>query len=418
MPPHIDTTTVAYLMVAAAGGMAVGIERQWSGHAQGPRARFAGIRTFTLMGLGAGLAGWMWQLGWSAAATVLLAGLAGLVVAAYVRASRSDVDGTTEVAALVVLTAGVLAGLGATELAAAIFALTALLLVEKSRLHAWVRSIDSQELRAGARFAVMAAVILPLVPAGPFGPAGTIQPRLVWALVLFFSGLSFVGYIARRMVGLHYGYALAGTLGGLVSSTSVTLTFARLSPSKRGAGLALAAGTLGANTLLLPRVLLATALLAPPLARALWPALLMPALIGMALLMRGLRDAHREAAPGAAAPDGNPLQFRAALQMAALFQLVLFGVAAARHYFGAAGVVGSAAILGLADMDALTVSMADLTSRGTSAQLTADALVVGLIANTMVKLAITLTVGRGSFRTLTAVGLTLMGLALGGSLLL
>ena len=81
----------------------------------------------------------------------------------------------------------------------------------------------------------MAAVILPLLPAGPFGPLGGVRPRQLWALVLFFSGLSFVGYLARRAAGPGRGYALAGTLGGVLSSTSVTLTFSRLSRESPGA---------------------------------------------------------------------------------------------------------------------------------------------------------------------------------------
>jgi uncharacterized membrane protein (DUF4010 family) len=412
LPAALDTATLLNLAVATLGALSVGIERQWSGHAQGPAARFAGVRTFTLIGFIAGASGWMWRMELEGLALVLLGGLASLVAIAYLRASMADVDGTTEVAALVVMTAGVLAGLGFTRVAAGAFAVTALLLVEKSRLHGWVAALGRHELMAAARFAVMAVVILPIVPAGPYGPGGTIQPRLIWALVLFFSGLSFVGYIARRVVGAERGYALAGTVGGLVSSTSVTLTFARLSQTEPAAGRALAAGTLGANALLFPRVLLATAVLAPALARALWPALVIPFIVGVLLTLRGIRTLPQEGATTSAVQDGNPLQFGAALQMAALFQIVLFAVAIARAWFGEAGLYASAGVLGLADMDALTVSMADQVERGTSPSLAAGALVVGLVANTAVKFSIAVTVGRGRFRTLAGIGLGLIGVAL------
>ena len=165
-----ETAPVLYVAAAALGGAAVGVERQWSGHASGPHARFAGIRTFTLLGGLAGIAGWLWGAGAVALATVLLGGGAALVVAAYVAASRHHVDGTTEVAALVVLAAGVLAGTGRLTLASGIIAVTSLLLVEKTRLHAWVTRLDDAGLRAGIRFAVMAVVILPLLPEGPYGP--------------------------------------------------------------------------------------------------------------------------------------------------------------------------------------------------------------------------------------------------------
>src|SRR5207244_2680519 len=126
------------LLIGALGGRAVGSEREWSGHAAGPRARFAGIRTFTLLGLTAGLSGWLWNQGAEGLALILVAGLGGLVIVAYLAASRADVDGTTEVAAFVVLTAGVLSGTGMNRLGSGIVAITLLLLAEKKSLHGLV----------------------------------------------------------------------------------------------------------------------------------------------------------------------------------------------------------------------------------------------------------------------------------------
>jgi len=186
------------LLVATLGGTAVGFERTWSGHDEGPSARFAGIRTFTLLGALGGLSGWLWSIGAPPLATVLLAGGVGISIAAYVASSGQNVDGTTEVAALVVLAAGTLAGLGMLEVASAVIAVEILLLVEKSRLHSLVRRIDDVELRAGVRFAVMALVILPLLPVGPYPPLDSIKPRELWMLVLFFSGLS---SLATRCAG-------------------------------------------------------------------------------------------------------------------------------------------------------------------------------------------------------------------------
>ena len=217
------------LVIAALGGAAVGLERQWSGHAE---ARFAGIRTFTMLGGIGGLCGLMWTHDLRLPAGVLLSGAIAIIAIAYFAASQHDADSTTEVAALIVIASGVIAATGAYRLAAGVITVTALLLVEKTRLHRFVARIDDEGLRAGVMFAVMALVIMPLLPVGPFGPLGGVRPRELWALVLFFSGLSFVGYVARLLVPPDRGYLVTGALGGLISSTNVTFTFARLSRSE------------------------------------------------------------------------------------------------------------------------------------------------------------------------------------------
>jgi len=427
------------LLAATLAGLAVGLERQWSGHASGVNARFGGLRTFTMIGLISGIAGWWTTSGLLGPATVLVAGAVGVIVVAYFSASRTDIDATTEVAALVVVVAGVLAGTGQTTLSSAITALTVLLLFEKSRLHGLVARLGEVELMAAARFAVMAVVVLPLLPSeplGPFGPFGEIRLRQLWALVLFFSGLSFAGFLARRAFGPRRGYAVAGALGGLVSSTSVTLTFSRLSRAHPESGRMLAAGVLGANVMLFPRVLLATAVLAPPLAWAIWPAFLAPVAIGLVLLARGLSTGSMEADASAfaiasadspqpwrrrsasAAQDRSPLHIGAALQMAVLFQVVLSLVSLAESWFGEAGLYASAGVLGLTDVDALTVSIAERASTGTALTVAAGALVLGILTNTVVKATIALVVGRGAFQTLATLGLATMAASLGAWLML
>jgi len=410
----VDTAALWNIAIATLGGMAVGLERQWSGKAEGPRARFAGLRTFTLLGLVAGLCGWLWNAGLTGPAIIFLAGLGALVVVAYQAASRTDVDGTTEVAAFVVLAAGVLAGTGHDRIASAVIAVTFLLLVEKRQLHGLVSKLDLVEVRAGARFAVMALVILPLLPEGPYGPFGGVRPRLLWALVLFFSGLSFVGYLARRAAGPSRGYALAGTLGGLVSSTSVTLTFSRLSRTHAALARPLAAGVMGANLMVFPRVLVASLVLAPSVAASLWPAFIAPSVVAGILLATGLRDKkHNATAP----PDKNPLQLREALQMAALFQGVLLGLAIVTSRFGTQGLLGSAAILGLTDVDALTMSMSKAAASNTATVAdAAAAIILGIFVNTVVKLGLTLVIGRGAYRRYAAAGLTLVAAAIAAGL--
>jgi uncharacterized membrane protein (DUF4010 family) len=411
-----NASALAGLLIAALGGAAVGLERQWSGHADGPAARFAGIRTFTMLGAIGGVSGWLWTAGFTAFAAILLGSAGVIVAAAYVAASRTDVDATTEVAAVVVLAAGVLAGLGSITLASGIIALLTLLLVEKSRLHALVRRIDDVGLRSGVRFAVMALVILPLLPEGPFGPFGGIRPRELWAVVLFFSGLSFAGYLARRIAGPGHGYLVTGLLGGMVSSTNVTFTFARTSRTDPGADRALGFGAVAANAMLYPRVLIATSILNPAVAPPLLPYLAPPALAAALCAAAGAR---RPAADGA--PDvgmQNPLQLGGALQMALLFQFVLIAVHAAREWWGASGVFTSAAVLGLTDVDALTVSMTRAVAPETSPAIAAAAIAVGVLSNTAMKLGLALVFGSARFRAIAGGALVLMFLALAATLLL
>lgn len=404
-----SSTSVVPLLVSALGGAAVGVERQWSGHAEGEHARFAGVRTFTLLGALGGLAGWMWVREVQWLAVLWLAGAVALVVVAYAAVSRRDVDGTTEVAALVVLAAGTLAGVGEIGLASGIIALTLLLLLEKSRLHAIVRRIGGEELRAGGRFAVMALVILPLLPEGPFGPMGGIRPRQLWVLVLFFSGLSFAGYVARTFVGARYGYTVTGLLGGLISSTNVTLAFARLSRDRLDEGAQLAGGVLAACSVLFVRVMVAVAVLNATLLPALIPLLIAPFVVGALAAFVPLRD--KSSGRGPVAAPRNPLQLISAIQMVLAFQVVLFVMEVANRRFGSAGLLGSAAVLGLTDVDALTVSIAYRVSQGVSPDVGAVALAVGILCNGLTKLALALAVGRGQFRVLASAGLAAITLA-------
>jgi uncharacterized membrane protein (DUF4010 family) len=403
------------IAIAALGGAAVGLEREWSGHAVGPNAHFAGIRTFTLLGGLSGVAGWLWSLGLHPVAIVLLAGATALVVAAYVAASRRDIEGTTEVAALVVLSAGVLAGTGYLVLASALVAITTLLLVEKSRLHAMIARIDDASLRAGIRFAVMAVVILPLLPNGPYGPLGGVRPRQLWLFVLLFSGLSFVGYMARRVLGAERGYVVAGLLGGFVSSTAVAFTFARMTRREPDSSFPLSVGVVAACSVMNLRVLAATVILRPELAAVLIRYLMAPFLVGTIIVLVGLkRRDDKVSVP----PPSNPLQLISALQMAVVFQVVLSAVHAVRLHWGETGLLWSGAVLGLTDVDALTISMARSAEGGISIPVAAQAIAIGVLSNTILKLLLEAVIGRGRFQRLTPAWLGIMALASAASLVL
>jgi uncharacterized membrane protein (DUF4010 family) len=386
---------VVGLIVAILGGAAVGVERQRSGHATGPDARLGGIRTFTLLGTIAGTGGVLISAGYSAPAVALISAALVLVVAGYVRASKHDIDATTEVAAVVVIGAGVVAGLGQIRLSAALTTLTVLLLAEKPRLHGLVARLDEAILSAAARFAVMSVVILPLLPEGPFGPGPGVRPRDLWILVLLFSGLSFAGFITQRASSTA-GYPLTGLLGGLVSSTSVCLTFARLSAVHPQQSPALATGAVAASAVLFVRVAVVVAILNRALLPDLAGYLLAPGLAAVAafaLAWRSLRDVK-----GEATPLRNPLQLRAALEMALLFQAVLYGVYYLRSSVGDTGLMASGFVLGLTDVDALTMSMTRSVGGDVTSDLACRAIALGIVANSLMKAGIAFTIGSPRFR--------------------
>ena len=406
----VDATT---LFIAAIGGAAIGLERTWSGHASGPEARFGGIRTFTLLGMLGGVAGGLLAHGWTPVAAVLFGAAAAVIVTGYAAKSREDIDATTEVAALVVLVAGLLAGTGQRAVASGIIAATTVLLLEKTRLHAIATSIDDVALRASARFAALALVLLPLLPAGSYGPFGAVRPRELWVLVLLFSGLSFVAWIGRRLLGPTQGVVAAGLLGGIISSTSVTLSFARASRAGSSA-VALALGTVGACTVMLVRVGAASLLLNPSLARAFVPFALLALVVGVVTLAAGLL--RPSSAPDESpVEEGSPLEFGAALKMTALFQVVLILIAAVVTWWSVRALMVTSAMVGLTDLDALTLSLARDRS-GMSSALAARGLAVGVLSNTLLKMSVALVVGRGTYRRLVVAVLGAMAVCVAASL--
>jgi len=409
--------TAIRLAVAGLVGLAVGIERERSGHASGPGQHFAGTRTLLLIGLLGGLGGVFVAYGAAPVGTALVAAGALLTVGAYVMSARRSTphaaDGTTEAAALVVLALGMLAGGGALRLASGTGAVVVLALAEKRRLHSWVTRLDPVEMRAALQFAVLALVVLPLLPATLASPIGELTPRGTWIFVLIISALNFSGHVARRLVGAEHGYTLTGALGGVVSSTAVTMDFSRESRHDTTHGAAYATGVVAANTMLAPRLFIVLMVLNHEVALATVPYLVAPLAVGLIFTWWIGRVKHAPKTADAPAME-SPLRLGAALQMAAAFQLVLLIMVFARRQFGDAGVYTSAAIFGTADVDALAVAMTR-SGEMSFAAVAARAIAVGIAANTVLKLTISLVVGRGTFRRWTAFALGVMLVALIGS---
>ena len=436
------------LIVAALVGLAVGSEREWSGHTRGPDARFAGLRTFGMLGALGGFAGWFYHDGSPWAGVALLTGALLFPLVAYAAAMRrpdSTADGTTEVAAMLVAAIGFTSGLGYRAAASAAAALIVVLLAEKSALHRWLGRLESMEMRAAVQFAVLSLVVLPLIPEGAYGPYDAIRPRALWMVVLLFSALNFAGYVLRRVVGESRGLVMTGLLGGLVSSTAVTLNFSRRSREHPESASPLSLGVIAACTMLLPRIVVVTAVLRPAVSVAVLPILAAPFVIGAALVARALWATREPAAadptadstsvtsaaasesnsrivePSAALPSRlarfeNPLGLASSLQMALAFQVVLLVIAFMQQRIGNSGVLASATLLGLTDMDALTVSMTRLGADVSLTQIAAQAIGIGVLSNTLLKLTLALVAGTAGYRMRVALMLGAMAIASGAGL--
>lgn len=414
---QFDLTVAARLGVAALAGLAVGIEREWSGHATGPNARFAGVRTFFLLGVLGGLAGWLTDGGLVPIAAILLASGVLLTLAAYIMAARQGgaaIDGTTEAAALVVLALGTAAGLGFLLVASAIASIMVLALAEKTRIQEAIERLGAPEFAAALQFAVLALVVLPLLPEGPFGPYDSIRPRALWTVVLLFSALNFAGYLATRAIGASRGYSITGLLGGLVSSTAVTLQSSQHSrDAGEKVGRALGAGVIGACTVLLLRVTAITVVLKPELGLALAPYLAPVLGVGIVAFVAAYRSHGHEGKTAVAEDTRSPLGLWAAIKMALAFQVVLLAVPFVQQWLGPRGVLASAAVLGFTDVDALTYSMTRLADGADAIALGARGVAIGVLSNTALKLLIALIVGRGEFRRVAGPGLVALGIASG-----
>ena len=391
------------LLVAGLFGGLIGLEREYAAGAD--NRHFAGVRTFPIIALlGAGLA--LADRGAVLAAAGLLA-VAGIVVTAYLRSTRDgDIGATTETAALATYAVGVLAGAGALLPAGAIAITVASLLMAKERLEALPRALTQQELRATLALAAIAAVIWPALPDAPLGPWGVWNPRSLWAMVVLVCGLSFVAFIAMRVWGSARGLYVSGFLGGLVSSTAATVSFATQSREHGAPGRALAVAAGLASLVMLVRVGLLVAVANPGLLRYVAP-FLVASLAGGGIALGVL--ARRAPGAAAAAPQvTNPFRLLHALQFAALYAVVLLVVAGAGELLGAWGVTAAAVVAGLTDVDAITLSLAGPGGHALLPERVAFTIALAALANTAAKAGYAAWFGSPGFR---GAMLTVMGSA-------
>lgn len=416
MPANPELILAANLAVAALVGLAVGFERERTGHTEGPDGRFAGVRTFFMLGLLGGIGGHMLQAGNALAAVVLLAAGGILSVLAYALAVRrpgATADGTTETAAILVLAMAALAGMGHRAIAAGVGTLVVAALVGKAQIRGILDRLGERELTGALQFAVLALVILPLLPNVTWGPWGGVNPRELWIIVLIFCAVNYGGFLLQRWVGASRGYALMGMLGGVVSSTAVALQFARRSRTEPAVASSLGLGIVAACTVLVVRVAVVTAVLNPAVATALIPYFVPPFVVGAVVVGLALWKLPKGAQGEPAAELHSPLRIGTALQLALAFQVALFAIRISQDTFGDAGVLTSAFLLGLTDMDALTFSMARLGDTAALSALAAKAIAVGMLANTALKGAMALILGTPELRKVAGGGLAALGIASG-----
>ena len=371
-------------------GALVGIEREKRKAEEGETGGIAGLRTFTLLALFGAAAGWLARetsSPWILAAGLLIVG--AFVVAGYFIAVRSNPDATgltTEVAAVVVFLLGAMVMFGHQELAIGLGVITAAVLAYKQPLHGFVSKLGWDDVYAGLRLLIATFIALPLLPNKPIDPWGALNPYSLWLLVILISSLSLVGYVLTRMLGPARGTALTGLTGGLVSSTAVTLSFAKEGRDSPQNAAALICGILLAWAVMFARVIVLVAVVNRALlTHVLVPFLVMAVVVGgfaAALYFRGGSKDGTDAKGSLKVQ--NPFSLTEAAKFAAFFAVVLLAVKIVQEHFPPSGLYAVAALAGLTDVDAITLSMSEFAKSG-EVRIAVIAIVIAALTNTIVK---------------------------------
>src|SRR5215210_8355011 len=373
---------------ALACGLLIGIERGFDLRGLRAGTRIGGVRTFTLLGLVSGLAGLAGSLGQPFAAGALVAGCAAVLAIGYAhRPGLTKIpDATTPVAALTTVALGFIAGFGQPGFAIAGAAVVTLLLALKSELHGILDKLDDDDVKALARYAVIAGAVLPFLPNGHYGPLGAWNPQKLWLVVVLVTGFSFLGDGANRIFGERHGTIATALIGGAYSSTAVTQSLSqRLGSDKQGgaepAGIALATAVMYLRVLLLIGVL-ATRVFVP------FAIMILPALVtawGAGYWL--YRRAPKADAPS---PPRNPIALLPAFGFVAFVAFAAVAAKWAAGRFGEQGIAVLLLIVGSTDVDTAIITLGGLPPAAISPLLAAMAIAGTIIVNMAVKIGITL----------------------------
>jgi uncharacterized membrane protein (DUF4010 family) len=386
---------VTVVGAAIAVGLLIGIERGWKLRSVVDGERVAGIRTFTLLGLLGGLAGLIGaDRHWIAAAAFIVAAAALVVIGYFRKAVFEDrPDATTAVAALATLALGFVAGSGRPALAIAVASLVTLVLALRSETHRLIARLDEEDIKALARFAVIAGAILPFLPGENYGPYDAWNPQKLWLVVVLVTGFSFIGYVANRIFGTRHGTIATALIGGAYSSTAVTQSLAhRLggsdgdsAKSAENAGIALA------STVMYLRVLIIVAVLAASVTASFALIIVPPLVVGAIAGLWLYRNAGNSKD---AAPPGNPIALLPALGFLLFVALAAVAARWAEGRFGEQGIATLILIMGSLDVYAAVITVGGLKSGAISTEVAALALGGTVLVNMAVKLGITLVYAR------------------------
>ena len=401
----LDVDTVRNFGTAVLIGALVGIEREKRKSVE-PEPGVGGLRTFILIALVGAIAGWLADaLHMPGLLVAMLVIVGAAVLAGYVLAARTSPESlglTTESAAIAVCLLGAMTTLGHRELAVPLAIVTAVVLAYKQPLHGFVETISWDDIYAGLRLLVATFIVLPLLPNRTIDPWGALNPYSLWLLVLLISSLSLVGYVGSRWLGAERGIVLTGLTGGLVSSTAVTLAFARQSrdDTRAATGLTLACGLLLAWCIMFGRVIVEVLVVN----RALVGSVIIPfATMGAAtaiaagVLFRRSVAAERRTATKTDVPLRNPFSLTEASKFGAFFAAVLLVVKLVQLRFPGKGLYMVAGLAGLTDVDAITLSMAEYARTG-DPDVAVGAIVLASLTNTLVKCGIVTALGGATLR--------------------
>ncbi len=400
-----DITAFYSLGIALGLGLLIGLERGWKEREQAEGQRIAGIRTFALIGLLGGAWGLLAHETGTALLAVAFASVAVVLAVAYAltqhRSEDPDIGITGIIAALLAFAFGAMAGLGHGPLAAAGAVVTTILLGLKPILHAWVRRLEERELYAALKLLVISVVILPLLPNEGYGPWEALNPYRIWWMVVLITGISFVGYFAMKIVGERKGILATGLFAGLASSTAATVSLSRIARGSQGAENLLAAGILVAGATMFPRMLVVSSIFNWSLATALlWPLLAMGAVnyLAAALFWRW----SGKGSGTEVARLKNPFELGPALLFAGLLAALMLLSRALSDRYGDTGIYLLSAASGLADVDAITLSLANMASEDLATSAAALAILIAAFVNATVKAG--LATGIGGLRLGSRVG--------------
>jgi len=389
----VESGQVILLGTALAIGLLIGVERGWKSRDVKEGERIAGLRTYGLVGLLGGAAGLLAEYLSVLALGFVFLGFAAAVTAAYVlrREISTDVSITGLVSLLLTFVLGALATLDHASLAASAAVVTALLLHFKSVLHGWLRKLEEQELHAALRLLLISVVLLPVLPDQGYGPWTALNPYEIWWMVVLIASISFVGYFTMKMAGPEKGTVMTALAAGMVSSTALTLHFARLAQKQAVMRNLLASGILIACGTMFPRVVLVASLINPALFTILLiPMALMTVLVFLSAWLVRRRDVGQ--APGMARVS-NPLELRMALVFGGLLALVILLGKAALNFFGESGLYLLAAVSGIADVDAINLTLSRMSLTELPLEVVVWGIIIASSSNTLLKGLLAVSVG-------------------------